>query len=167
MTHYIQLESFTNGDFAYGDIVTIHVKTTNAYGVTGGVDPLDTMKIERRVVAVDNTNKRISFDRPILKNFASPFVGKSVTGNTDGTFFAFVTKAKHIAFNLVMGSRGGVQARVYQPINFYEPKPIDDFESVYRATWDSIFGYQIADPHAFEVHFTAVSLPTPGGVIAA
>ena len=165
VTHYIQLEDFAAGDFSIGDIVTIHIKTSAAYGVTGGVDTLDTQKIERKVALIDATNNRLSFDRPIMKDFTAGFVGKSVTGNTDGTFYAYVTKAKHVGFGLVLGSRDGVQGRTYKAIEFYEPKAIDDFDSVYRATWDEIIGYNVQDPNMFECHFFNVSLPKPGGIV--
>lgn len=166
VTHWVQLEDFAQGDFVVGDIVTIHTVRTDAYGVTNGVSVLDTTKIERRVVDVDYVNNRLSFDRPIMKNFTAGIYNKSVTGNVDGTFYAFVTKARHVGFILTLGSRGGVQGRVYKPIKFYEPKPIDDFDSVWRATWKEIVGYNVADPHAFECHFCAVTLPKPGGVQA-
>ena len=166
VTHWIQLEDFAQGDFVVGDIVTIHTVKTNAFGVTGGVNPLDTTKIERRVVDVDYTNNRLSFDRPIMKNFTAGIIGASVTGAVEGTYYAFVTKGRHVGFILTLGSRGGVQGRVYKPIKFYEPKPIDDFDSVWRMTWSEIVGYNVADPHAFECHFCAVTLPKPGGVQA-
>lgn len=164
--HYIQLESFGSTDFAVNDWVTIHVRRTAAYGVTGGVDPLDTTAIVRRVVAVDTANYRLAFDRPIMKDFIIPFAGQlSVTGNAAGTFYAFVTKARHIGMVLVLGSRGGVMGKTYKGLEFYEPEPIDEFKSVWRFTWDEILGWNIANPHTYELHFCAVSLPKPGGII--
>lgn len=164
-THYLQLEDFATNDYAAGDLVTIHIKRTSAYGVTNGVDPLDTRAIVRRVVSVDATNNRLTLDRPIMRNFTAGFVGASVTGATTGTFYAYVTKGRHIGFSLVLGSREGVGAKVLQPVQFYTPVPIDDFESVWRFTWDAIEGYQVKEPAAFELHFFAVSLPKPGGII--
>ncbi len=41
-----------------------------------------------------------------------------------------------------------------------------DFESVWRFTYDMILGHNIWEPNYFEVHFCAVSLPKPGGIIA-
>lgn len=166
VTHYIQLENFADGEFVEGDIITIHVKRTSAYGVTSGVDPLDGKLINRRVVSVDHTNNRLSLDRPIMRNYTSGFIGKSVTGNVDATLYAYVTKGKHVGMSLVLGSREGVRGKVVQQTQFYNPMPVDDFESIWRFSWDAILGWNVADPHMFEVHFHAVSLPKPGGIIA-
>lgn len=165
VVHYVQLENFADGDYAVNDIVTIHVDTTTAYGVTNGVNPLSGKTIQRRVVAVDHTNNRLSFDRPVMFNYESSFSGTSVSGAA-GVFYAYVTKARHIGMVLTMGSRGGILGEVARPMKFYEPKPIDDFESVWRYVWDIVAGYNIWEPNLFEVHFCAVTLPKVGGVIA-
>jgi hypothetical protein len=144
--------------------VTIHVKQTNEFGVTRGVDPFDGRTVYRRVVSVDHSNNRLAFDRPIMLNYTAEFAGKSVTGDTDGTFCAYVTRGLHVGFALVLGSRGGVKGKVKQPIQFYEPDPVDDFKSVWRFTYDEILGYNIAEPNMFELHFFAVSVPKPGGI---
>jgi len=164
VTHYIQLETADLSGFAAGDIVTIHTVRTNAYGVTNGVDPLSGKTIQRRVVAVDDGNNRLAFDRPIMREYTAPFYATSDDGGA-GTFYAFVTKARHIGFVLVLGSRGGIMGEVARPIKFYEPKPIDDFESVWRYVWDIVAGWNLWEPNMFECHFCAVSLPKAGGVI--
>lgn len=161
VTHNITLEAVTG--LSVGDIITIHLKRTSAYGVTGGVDPLDGKKIERRIVEINGNT--ISLDRPIMRPFVTPQTGKSITGNTMVTFYALVTKARHIGVVMVFGSREGIQGHTYQPIQFYEPKPIDDFDSVYRVTWDEVLGLNVADPNMFECHFCAVTLAKQGGII--
>ena len=168
VTHYIQLEAFGASDYAVGDIVTIHVKRSSAYGVTNGVDPLDGKLIHRRIVAIDAGNDRLSFDRPIMRNLTAAFydAAGSVTTAAAGTFYGFVTKARHIGFVLVLGSNAGVVGKVVEPIQFHNPAPVDDFESVWRLTWDAVMGWNVKDPHYFECHFCAVSLPKPGGIIA-
>jgi hypothetical protein len=55
---------------------------------------------------------------------------------------------------------------VNRSLKFYEPKPIDDFESVWRFVWDMVGGIAIWEPNLFECHFFAVSLPKPGGIIS-
>lgn len=168
VTHYIKLEDFADGDFAVNDIVTIHLKRTNAYGVTSGLDFLDGKLINRRVVAVDFTANTISFDRPILRNFTAAFTSTgSVTGATPGAFYAYVTKARHVGMVLVLGDKTGVKGKMVEPVKFYEPKPVDDFDSLWRFSWDSVCGWNVADPHKFEVHFCSVTLPKPGGLISA
>lgn len=157
VTHYIQLSAFDPGDFEVNDFVSIHTVRTNDYGVTNGVDFLSGRTIVRRVVAVDADNNRLSFDRPIL----SPY--RELSGNPG--VYGYVTKGVHVGFNLILGSRGGIMGNVNKQIEFYEPKPVDDFESVYRFVWDILLGYNIWEPNLFECHFTAVSLPKPGGII--
>ena len=158
VTHYIQLESDADmSNFALNDMVSIHTSQTNAFGVSGGVNFLDGQTIVRRVVFIDTVNKRLSFDRPI----SYPY-----TTDLGGGVYAYVTKGTHVAFTLVLGSRGGIVGNVNRPLRFYEPKPVDDFDSVYRFVWDIVAGYNIWSPTLFECHFSAVSLPKPGGVIS-
>ncbi len=76
-----------------------------------------------------------------------------------------MTKGINVGFSLVLGSRGGVQGKVMRPLRFKEPKPIDDYESVWRFVWDDIVGYNIADPNMFTLYFYTVSIPIPGGVL--
>lgn len=166
VTHYVQCSAFgtASTDFQVGDFVTIHLRRTDAYGVTNGVDPLDPKAIVRRIVAVDAANDRISFDRPVLFDYKTAFSG-TPQGGSAGMYYAYITKARHIAFILVLGARGGVRAGVARALKFYEPKPIDDFESVWRFVWDVYAGFNIWEPNLFECHFCAVTLPKPGGVI--
>lgn len=167
VVHYIQLEASADmSKFAKSDIVTIHTVRTNYFGVTDGVEVRSGKTIQRRIVAIDATNKRLSFDRPILFKYESPFTATPNSGSA-GTFYAFVTKARHVGFGLVLGSRGGIMGKVDRKLKFYEPKPIDDFESVWRFTWDAYEGYNLWEPNLFECHFFSVTLPKPGGVIAA
>lgn len=162
-THYIQLENFNDGDFPVNSLVTIHVKRTNGYGITNGVDPFDGKTITRRVITQDHTNNRLTFDRPVMFNYTSAAAGTSDSGAA-GTYYAYVTRAKNIGFGLVLGSRGAVQGKMHKPIEFYEPKPVDDFDSVWRFSWDMIAGYNIGDPNFFELFFFNTAVPTPGGV---
>jgi len=165
VTHYIQLESYTNADFAVNDVVTIHTARTAAYGVTGGVDPLSGRTIQRRIVAVDDVNKRLTFDRPILFNYDVPMTGSSVTGNTLGTFYAWVTKGANIGMCLALGSLGGVLGAVAEPLTFYEPVPVDDRMQIWRFVYDMTLGWNVWEPNLFEVHFCAVKIPKVGGTI--
>jgi hypothetical protein len=155
VTHYIQLDTGQAADFAKNDWVTIHIARTNAYGVTNGVDPLSGKTIVRRVVAVDTSNDTLSFDRPIMRNY---------TNNLGSGVYAYVTKGQHVGFCLVLGSRGGILGNVNRPIKFYEPKSIDDFESIYRLVWDIRAGLNIWEPNLWECHFVAVSVAKPGGI---
>jgi len=175
-THYVQLENFAASDFAVNDIVSIHTQRNTSAGVgansfdTGvpwGVDPLDGMTIERRIVTVDATNNRLTFDRPVMSNYhaASTTSDGSVSVGTAGTFYGFVTKARHVAAVMVFGARGGIVGGVAKPIEFYDPVAVDDFNSVWRFSWDSWHGYNVWEPNLWEVYFCALSLPKPGGII--
>jgi hypothetical protein len=95
------------------------------------------------LVSVDDTNKRLAFDRPIMSNYTVEFASAgSVDEATPAAFYAYVTKGLHVGFSLVLGSRGGVRGKVMQPIQFYNPVPVDDFESVWRFSYDEIVGYK-------------------------
>jgi hypothetical protein len=165
VTHYIQLTAgidMTN--IKVNEFVTIHVARTNAFGVTNGVDFRSGKTITRRVVSKDDTNKRLCFDRPIMFNYDKAFTA-TPQGGAEQSCYAFVTVGRHVAMCLVLGSRGGIRGSVARPLRFYEPKPIDDFDSVWRFTWDEYAGYNIWEPNLFELHFCAVTLPKVGGVI--
>lgn len=164
VTHFVQLESYSGSPFEVNDIVTIHTARTDDYGVTDGVNPLSGKTIQRRIVAVDDVNYRLSFDRPILFKYETAFNATANSGS-EGLLYAFVTKARHIGMCLVLGSRGGILGGVGRAIKFYEPKPVDDFESVWRFTWDIFSGYNIWEPNLFECYFCALTLPKPGGLI--
>lgn len=165
VVHYIQLEAAADmSKFIIGETVTIHTKRTNYYGVENGVDITSGKTITRRIVLIDSVNKRLSFDRPILFKYEAPFVA-AAEGGSSGTFYAFVTKGRHVGFCLTLGSRCGIKGKIDRPIKFYEPRAVDDFESVWRFVWDSIEGYNLWEPNLFECHFCSVSLPKVGGIV--
>jgi hypothetical protein len=147
--------------------VNIHLARTSEYGVTNGVDFLASRNITRRVIAVDNVNKRLTFDRPILFNYNLPMVGTPQTTGVTQTLYAYVTKGVHIAFVLAMGAKGGTLGAVAQPLQFYEPVPVDDRQQIWRFVYDMTLGYNMWEPNFFECHFCAVAVPKPGGIIAA
>lgn len=164
-THYVQCTSGSDlSSFAKGDIVSIHTQRTNAFGVTNGVNILSGKTITRRIVKVDDSLDQLVFDRPVMFNYNTPFIG-TPDGGAEGTLYAYITKARHIGFCLILGARGGIMGEVARPIKFYEPKPIDDFESVWRFVWDAYEGYNLWEPNLYECHFAAVTLPKAGGVI--
>ena len=166
VTHYIQLKSDTDmSKFAVNDMVSIGTVVTTAYGVATGNDPLSGRTIVRRIVKIDAGNHRISFDRPVMRAYKTTF-NATLVGGAETGIYAIVTKAQHIGFVLVLGSKGGIVANVNRPMKFYEPVAVDDFQSVFRYVWDIIAGYNVWDPFLFECHFCAVSLPRPGGIIA-
>lgn len=172
VTHYIQLKSTTNMSlFALNDWVSIHTVVTNKYGIATGVDPLSGKTITRRIVGINPTidgtptTYTLQFDRPIMRNYTTKF-STTLEGGAETDIYAIVTKATHVGFVLVLGSSGGILGNVNKPIEFYTPKAIDDFESIWRYVWDIIMGYNVWEPTLFECHFCAVSLAKPGGIIS-
>jgi hypothetical protein len=162
--HSVHCTGYSLSGFAVNDIVAIHTNRTTLYGDPDGVDVLHGKTIHRRIVAIDGAY--MSFDRPILFNYKtklSSFTPKG--GSSEANAYAIITKAAHVGFILVLGSKGGIKANVNKPLEFYEPKPVDDFESVWRYVWDIVAGYNVWDPLLFECHFVAITLPKPGGVI--
>ena len=155
--HYIQLADDTDMSvFKINDMVTLHSVRTDQFGITNGVDILSGKTIVRRIVDVDEGAYRLSFDRPVMRNY---------NAEVDTVVYAYVTKGTHVGFCLTLGSRGGVVANVNRPIAFYEPMPYDDFKSIWRYVWDIKAGFNMWNPALFECHFVAVSLPKPGGII--
>lgn len=149
-THYIQLDGAADlSDLALNDIVTIHVDRTNAYGVTNGVDITDGKLHERRIVAIDDVNKRLSFDLPIMEEFST---------DLGGTVYGYVTKAHPVHTMTFLGGTDGIAVGVGQAPRFYTPGPVDDLNAMFRFTFDMYMGWQLFEPQVFEV--VALSAPT-------
>lgn len=147
--NYIQLGAFTTGaisDIHVNDIVTFHQTTTNAYGVSGGVDFNEGKLQNRRVVSVDAGNGRICVDIPFLVDYDS---------DLGGGVFGYVTKARNIHSSIFIGGPNALVAGVAQQPQFYELDPIDDFKAIYRFSYDQRIGYQPFTPEVMEVVFTA------------
>jgi hypothetical protein len=147
-THYVQLASGTSaGDmakFKVNDYVTVHVQRTSDFGVTNGVDYRDGKLHNRRIVAVDTVNKRLSFDQPIMIDIATLL--------TTATY-AYVTKAVHVHAMIFVGGSDGIVMGIGRPPRLHAPGPVDDFDSIFRFSWDSYQGYGVYNPAVLEVLF--------------
>lgn len=153
--HYVQLGVFAVGaiaDLAVNDIVSIHFTTTNAYGVPNGVQFQEGALHNLRIVAIDVGNGRITFDRPVMEDFTVQAQGR----------YAWLTKATHVHATIFVGARDGLMAGVGQSPKTYAPPPIDDFESIYRFSWDSWIGYQPFNPDVWEVVFSSGTVRMKG-----
>lgn len=144
VTNYITVSDATG--IAVNDIVTVHVDRTSANGVTNGVDYTDGKLHNRRVVKIDGNN--ISFDYPILEDFST---------DLGGSVYGYVTKGRHIHTALFLGGMDGVVMGIGEAPQIHMPRPVDDFDSMYRITWDGYFKYQLFEPEVFEVAFLAGS----------
>lgn len=145
-THYIQLASGADmTQYSVNDIITIHRTRGNTYGVTNGVLFSEGTITNRRLVAIDSTNKRLSFDMPIMIDFKTD-LGSGV--------YAYVTKATHVHSSIFIGGPDAIAVGVGRPVEFHAPAPNDDFNSQYRFSWDTFMGWQNFNPSCAEVLFT-------------
>jgi hypothetical protein len=149
IVNYIQLGTFGTGaitDIHVNDIVTVHLTRSSAYGVTNGVNYAEGTLSNRRVVAVDTGNARITLDTPIMIDMATD-LGAGVYG--------YVTKGRNIHASIFVGGPQAIVSGVALPPRFHAPPPVDDFEMVQRFSWDGYLGYQVYAPEVFEVVFSA------------
>lgn len=144
-------------EFAVNDIVTIHTNRTNEFGITDGVDFRDGTLHNRRIVSIDNANKRISLDEPIMLDFNTEI---------DTGVYAYVTKGRHIHTALFIGGLDGVAMGVGMAPSIRAPQPVDDFNSMYRFSWQAYLGYKMWNPQVYEVAFLAGSNRIKGARIA-
>jgi hypothetical protein len=144
------------GNFSAGDIITIHTLRSASYGVTNGVNFTDGKLHNRRVVSVDATNYRLTLDRPIMVDFAT---------DLGGGVYGYVTKGRNIHASIFVAGPTGIVAGVAQAPMYHEAVPIDDFNSIYRFSWDDYMGYQLFNPEVFEVVFTAGSTRVKGATV--
>lgn len=159
ITNYIQLGAFTTGSassISVNDLVTFHKTVTSANGVTNGVDFNEGTAITRRVVAVDTGNRRLVLDKPIMVDFAT---------DLGGGVYGYVTKGRHIHASIFVGGPQGIVAGSAQAPMYHTPPPIDDFESIYRFSWDAFMGFQPYAPEVFEVVFSAGSVRVKGPTV--
>lgn len=145
-TRYIQFDSLDDlSQIAVNDMLTMHRVFTDAHGVTNGVDPYAGANIHRRVVSVDDTEKRIAFDRPVLTDDYQTDLGGGVYG--------YVTKAVNVHPVIFLTGANSVVAGVTQSPQVYTPPIIDDVMAFHRFSWDAYLQYQIWNDAAVEVSF--------------
>jgi hypothetical protein len=157
-THYIQLAGGTDmTKFNLNDIISIHAQRTTDFGVTNGVDFRDGKLTNRRIVDIDVANTRISLDQPVMIDFVTALGGGA---------YAYVTKGMHIHSCSFVGGSDGIVMGVGRPPRFHAPGPIDDFDSIYRFSWDSYQGYVNYNPNVLETLFVAGSFRQVGSMLA-
>lgn len=162
-THYIQLRSTDVNSvstdmtqFAVNDMVTVHINRTSANGVTNGVDYTDGKLHTRRIVAINSGAKQLTFDQPIMVD---------MTTDLGGGIFAYVTKGIHIHASMFIGGPDAIVNGVGRPPRLHTPPPVDDFDSIYRFSWDSFQGYQVYNPSVCEVVFSGGSVRMVGQML--
>ncbi len=171
-THYVQCSDFDDGDYSRGDRVTIHVKRTDSWGITDGVDFSDGKSLDIEVYSADHANNRITFRYPITDQYDSAMTYSALGGVdvTDGTCYAYITKAQHIHPVIVMGARETVQF-VRRPtpsgelISFYAPTDEHfDYPSHNRVTAEWFGEINQWNPDPIEVFWCAGPSASYGAV---
>lgn len=156
-THYVQLNGSTDmTQFAVNDEVTLHVQRTSANGVTNGVDYTDGKLHNLRIISIDAGNHRLSFERPVMVDFTTD-LGAGV--------YAYVTKGVHIHASMFIGGPDAIVNGIGRPPRLHTPAPVDDFDAIYRFSWDSFQGYTVYNPSVCEVVYTAGSVRMVGGML--
>jgi hypothetical protein len=147
-TRYVQLDTGQAASFAghEGEIVTIHKTKTSDYGVSNGVDFTEGSLTNRRLVSVDTDNDRLSFDRPLQKDYDT---------EVDTGIYGYVTLGRHIHATVCLGGAQGVVAGVTQPPTLHNPPTVDDAMAMKRFSWDAYIKYQTFLSDRFEVVFSA------------
>lgn len=161
ITHNIQVGAFTTGSaasLAVGDIITLHKTTTDAQGVTSGVDYSEGTLLNRRIMSItaSGNNTLLGLDLPILIDYDTDLGG--------GTY-GYITKGRNIHATIFIGGPQAIVAGVAQPPRFYTNDPIDDFKAIYRFSWDQYMGYQLFRPEVLEVVFSAGSTRYKGAKV--
>jgi N4-gp56 family major capsid protein len=131
-TRYITVDDVTG--FAVGKSITIHSKDA---GEGAGKPPVETDGTQetRRIVAIDAGNKRLSFEKPLLKPHA------------DGDF---LTLGVTIHTSIFMGGPAVVYGVAERPTPVFPPK-IDDLQMVNRYGWRGFLKFQMFRPEFIEV----------------
>lgn len=165
LTHYVQCSDLGTSQFAAGDIVTLHTARTASWGVTDGVDITDGDTMTLEVLSVDENNERLTFRQPVMADFPTGTGYTTLAGSGSvGTGYAFITKAMHVHPMYVFGARGGSTFAIRRPVQLHMPQPVDDFESVWRVSWDEYGGPNKWNGDLAELHFVAGSFGNRGSV---
>jgi len=125
--------AFVAGDYNVGDIVTIHTALTSAHGVVDGVDPYDGQTQHYQIAEVDVPNQKISFTEPVTAKY---------TTDLGGGVYAYITRGRNVHASLFIAQPGAVVAGLIQPPTFHTPVSYDDFEYMWRFSWDAWIKYQ-------------------------
>jgi len=151
--HYIQLESADLSGISVGQIITIHSDKTDEYGVTDGADFNDGTMHVRRVVAVNDTDNRLTLDRPIMIDFSTEL---------ESGVYAYVTIGGHVHASLFMAGPDAVVMGVGRAPVMKAPPPVDDFAQVFRFSWNGYEGANFYRPEVAEIAFSAGSTRVVG-----
>lgn len=170
--HYVQCTDFDTGDFEAGDVVSIHVKRRDDYGITDGCDFLDGYTYVGEIYSVDADNNRLVFRDPITEAYEDPFDYDSLGGTSVSTAqaYAFITKAQHVHPIIVLAGREPVQwVMRRQPdgslIEYIRPRDDNvDYPSVERVTANWYGEINQWNPDIVEIFFVNAPFANRGDV---
>lgn len=160
-THYITVQDASG--FAPGDRVTVHklrhtaptLAANGAKGVLNGVVFTDPMAQDLVIHSIDTSGgagaHTITFREPYMMIQEA---GKGLETDLGSGVYGYVTLGQTIHTALFLDpSRQGIIAGVAQPPVIYTPKPIDDYESMFRVAYDFYLKYQMWDARAYHLAF--------------
>lgn len=153
---YIVVDDASN--FELNMRVTIHTRLTSEFGVIDGADFRDGTSMVRRVVAVDTNANTISFDEPILIDMDTNLEPPSAV-------YGYITYGRDVHTATFIGGNNGLGLGVLEPPRLTAPAPFDDFDEMYRQSWHARMGWQVLNPHAFEVAFLSAPSRWTGPII--
>jgi N4-gp56 family major capsid protein len=137
-TRYVAVADVTG--FAVNQYVTLHSKDAGDGADHPPVESDGTQET-RRIISIDTVNKRLSFDKPLLKEHAS--------GD-------FVTNGVDIHASIFMGGPAVVLGIGERPTPIIPPK-YDDLMMVNRYGWRGFFKFQQFRPEYIQVYETSGS----------
>lgn len=161
-THSITVADTTG--FEVGDKVTVHKLRFNLstglgasypkLGVVGGVDFTDPM-LQDMVIASIPDSTHLTFEVPYMMTDQNTSAMQGLETDLGGTVYGYVTKATniHTALFLNRNYRQGVISGFAQTPVFYRPPATDDYESIYRLSYDYWSEFKPWDPAVYQVAF--------------
>lgn len=152
-THTIQLASGPSTAIKNGTMLTLHTVKTNAYGVTGGVDFNAGNNSDMMVDSVDTTAHTVTFKSPVMIDYKT---------DLGGGVYAYCTLAIHVQASTFIGGPDAVVNGIGRPPRLHAPNTVDDFDQIFRFSWDSYQGYQMYNPDVIETIFSAGTVRTIG-----
>lgn len=162
-THFITVQDASG--FSVGQRVTVHklrhtsgTLTSSDYngaGVVNGVIYDDPMAQEMVIYSIDTSGgagaHKIAFTEPYMMTQDN---GKGLETDLGSGVYGYVTLGQtvHSMLFLNPGWQGLVAGVAQSPV-LYTPRPIDDYESIYRVAYDFWLKYAIWDPRAYRLVF--------------
>ena len=182
--HYILVDQRAIGAIDPGDFVSLHTARTlhtgtlgdDYWGIPYGCDWSDGETQVLEVATAEDVTigaahyLALSFRKPVTYDYntvlhnsgatihiADDTLSSSVTMTAGRHVYAYVTKAQHIHPVVVNAARGAHVFALTEKVTFHNPISVDDFDSMWRQTWDMYGAENVWDPDLYEVFFVSGS----------